>query len=329
MLSFNRYIAIIIGCIVAVAVLAAGVAAYGYSLTQPASPSDTALQEVVVPRGASVTRIATLLAEEELIQSPLIFRLVVKQLGIEGELQAGTFELSPAMDSYEIAHSLTEGTRDVWVTLLEGWRMEQMAEYLVAQELALFEQDEFEALAAESEGYLYPETYLIPKASTAEDIHTLLRDTFDERVLTGLADEFDASERTQEEVIIMASLVEREARNYDQMREVAGVLWNRIDRGMPLQVDATLQYVKGYDAQAAQWWSTPLAADKELDSPFNTYQNPGLPPAPIANPSLQAVRATLDPADTSASYYIHDAQGRMHTAETLDGHNANIQEYLR
>ena len=127
----------------------------------------------------------------------------------------------------------------------------------------------------------------------------------------------------------MASILEREAKGYEQMRQVAGVLWHRIDIGMPLQADATLQYVKGYNKTEDSWWVTPLSEDKQLKSAFNTYQNPGLPPAPIANPGIDSIKAALNPIPTTYNFYIHDRQGILHFATTLEEHNQNVQKYLR
>ena len=113
------------------------------------------------------------------------------------------------------------------------------------------------------------------------------------------------------------------------MRKVAGILWNRIDLGMALQVDATLQYVSGYDLSQQTWWAPPTSSQKKLESAFNTYLNPGLPPQPIANPIYDAVKATLLPQESDDLFYIHANNGEMYTAKTLEQHNANINKYLR
>ena len=110
---------------------------------------------------------------------------------------------------------------------------------------------------------------------------------------------------------------------------MAQILFNRLAIQMPLQVDATLQYVKGYNKTESAWWSTPLAVDKELDSPYNTYKHNGLPPSPICNPGLMAIEAVLSPSPTQALYYIHDNNGKIHTAVSLSEHNANVNKYLR
>jgi UPF0755 protein len=144
-----------------------------------------------------------------------------------------------------------------------------------------------------------------------------------------LADDIEKSPHDFDDILTMASIVEREARGYEEMRNVAGILWNRIDLGMPIQADATLQYVKGYNEQTKAWWTPPLAEDKKLNSPFNTYLNPGLPPRPISNPGYDAIRATLNPVDTDNIFYLHDQDGGIHYAESLEEHNANVQKYLR
>ena len=127
----------------------------------------------------------------------------------------------------------------------------------------------------------------------------------------------------------MASIVEREARGADDMQHVAGILWNRIELGMPLQADATLQYLKGYNPVEQAWWTPPLAADKSLISPYNTYLNLGLPPRPICNPGLEAIKAAAQPLSTDDLFYLHDRQGKIHYAQTLDDHNLNVDRYLR
>lgn len=310
-----------------VAVLALGGVVWFY--TQPVDKANAQTESFVVPKGQSVTAIAERLHQAKLIRHPLVFRFFVKRAQLESKIQAGSFKLSPAMTPFEVAQALTKGTADTWVTLPEGWRREEIAASLARQGLPEFDEAEFLELSAASEGELFPDTYLVPREMTAKTFYSLLTNTFDKKVTQGLADEIAASEYELEQALVMASLLEREAQGYEDMRHVAGVLWGRIERGMPLQVDATLQYVKGYNEAQQTWWAPPLAVDKQLDSPFNTYQNPGLPPRPIANPGLEAIKAALDPLETTDVFYIHDRQGNIHFAKTLDEHNANIQRYLR
>lgn len=299
-----------------------------WSLWQPVD-SSAGEKEIVVPKGASVVRIANLLHSENLIKHPLVFRITAKALDMETKLQAGTFKVSPSMTPQELTIRLTQGTEDTWITILEGWRREEIADYLSDQPLSDFDHAEFLSQSATLEGMLFPETYLVPKEISTTDLVSLLNNTFKTRVTAGLDEQIDASELTFNQILTLASLVEREARGYEQMRLVAGILYNRLEIGMPLQVDATLQYLKGYDEKSKSWWVPPLAVDKSLDSPYNTYQAVGLPPGPIANPSLDAIKATLDPMQVDDLFYIHAPDGSIHSAQTLEEHNANVNRYLR
>jgi UPF0755 protein len=301
-------------------------------------------QRFVIPKGQAISIIGQRLQEENLIKNAYAFRFVVMRDDLASKIQAGSFDISPTMSVSEIAKHLTTGTEDVWITILEGWRAEEIAESLANKDLDAFDKEEFLNLAKASEGMLYPDTYLIPREMTSQAIYNLLLNTFEKKVSQGLWDEIEALEsgegnlskkysatqiKTFDQVLIMASLVEREAKTYEQMRRVAGILWNRIEIGMALQVDATLQYSNGYNKVQDKWWAVPSAQDKKINSPFNTYLNPGLPPKPICNPGLNAIKATLEPIESDALFYIHDSDGSMYYSSNLEGHNANINKYLR
>jgi len=310
-------------------VVAASLGFYFMSLRQ--SASDTAKSEAsfVIPKGQAVSIIANRLQTQGLIKNALVFRLELKRLGLEGKLQAGSFDISPSMPLKEVAQILTTGTNDIWITLPEGWRREEIAEYLATQELPGFDETEFIAQTDTLEGTLFPETYLVPRQITTTALINLLTRTFSSKVEEDLEAEIAASNLSLNEIMVMASLVEREARTYEQMRLVSGILQKRLEIGMLLQVDATLQYVKGYDQAKKTWWPTPLDVDRRRVHLFNTYLNLGLPPRPIANAGFDAFRATVNPSATSDLFYIHAPDGKMHTAETLDEHNQNVQRYLR
>jgi UPF0755 protein len=302
---------------------------YIYTQFQPVNASATDTVEFVIPKGQATSIIANRLQEEKIIKNALVFRVLAKLDGFESQMQSGTFELSPAMTPSQVGEALTKGTEDVWITLLEGWRVEEIAESIAQEQLPFFDADEFISLAKSDEGKMYPDSYLIPRQYTAEQVHSLLLNTFETKVIDSLADEIAASERDFEDVLIMASIVEREGRGLEQMRQVAGILWNRVDIGMPIQADATLQYIAGYNKTEKSWWAQPDVSVKSVQSPYNTYLNPGLPPRPISNPSADAIRATLEPTESDYLFYIHDREGKMHYAVTLDEHNENINKYLR
>ncbi len=312
------------------AFLIIGGGVYFWGQTQPVVDGPANNVRFVVKRGESVQSIAHNLETAGLIRNQLFFKLVVMLTDLEKSLQAGSFQLSPDMTYQEITQALTEGTNDLWVTIPEGWRREQIAQELAAkEELTAFDEFEFLTLTAGLEGRLFPDTYLIAKESTAETVVSLLLNTFEQKVLEGFADEIAAAKREFDQVLILASIVEREARGLEEMRHVAGILENRLELGMALQADATLQYIKGYNQSTQSWWSPPQAADKKLESPFNTYLYPGLPPQPIANPGLLAIRASLEPLETNNLYYLHGADGEIHYAHNLEVHNANVRQYLR
>jgi UPF0755 protein len=156
------------------------------------------------------------------------------------------------------------------------------SDYLANQpDLIAFDKTEFLALTEAKEGRLFPDTYLIPKQVTVQGLVAILEATYQKRVIQGLEKSIATSAKSLDEVIILASILEREAGDKLQMRQVAGVLENRLKIKMPLQVDATLQYAKGYNQAEKTWWATPLAIDKQLNSPYNTYLYPGLPPGPL------------------------------------------------
>lgn len=274
-------------------------------------------------------KIANRLAQAGLIRNPWAFRLTVKLENLESKLQAGSFDLAPSMSLREIGQTLSQGTNDVWVTIPEGWRREEIAQSVNKLELDAYDEDEFLRLTDGLEGTLFPDTYLVPREITSQALVNLLTNTFEKKITTGLASDIEQSDTDFSTTLTLASLIEREARGYEEMRHVAGILHNRIAIGMALQVDATLQYSKGYSASQQSWWVPPTAADKAVDSPFNTYLHPGLPPRPICNPGLDAIRAALDPLETDDLFYLHDTQGVVHYGRTLEEHNSNIVRYLR
>lgn len=300
-------------------------------LSRPINRTSEEKVSLVIPAGSSGVKIAALLKENNLIRSEYVFQFVVWKKGLLKKLQAGTFELSPSQSTQEIALALTEGTNDVWVTIPEGLRAEEIGE-LLENELDGFQRSDeaYEPECLNYEGFLFPETYLLPRLYTATQTCRLLRQEYGRQVPMEMRERIHQAGRTEEEIITMASIVQREAKSLEDMKIVAGILWKRIEIGMPLQVDATLQYVKGYDEARKTWWAPPTAADKVLDSPYNTYQNPGLPPGPISNPGLDAILAALNPTSTQYLFYISNTDGsKMYYAETYEEHQRNINQYLR
>ncbi len=308
---------------------------------EPVSQSKN-LTIFVIPKGQSTRTILKRLQAERIIRSAPaaeIYLFLTKQRGL---FQAGSFKLNPAMPIPEITQVLKTGTLDIWITIPEGWRAEQITDELKKQGLLENSSpDEFYQLFRKSEGRLFPDTYLFAKDSTPEQIISRMVETFSQKTKT------KNQQPTTNNDLILASLVEREAKHDADRPLIASVLKNRLKIGMALQVDATLQYAKATlvnnqsckagSCSAGQlitnnqfnWWPQITSADKSINSAYNTYKFPGLPPGPIANPGIEAIEAVFNPAETDYLYYISEPNGTTHYAKNLEEHNANIGKYLR
>lgn len=306
--------------------VAAGTWLWWVDGTAPVAPTDTKPIMFVIQKGDGVRTIAANLASQNLIRSSTAFFLLVKLMGIERSLQAGDFRLNRTMSASGIATELTHGYLDVWVTTLEGWRIEEIANRL-AKDLDI---PEGEFLKVSQEGYMFPDTYLIPRDASAAAIARIFLDTFHQKVTDQMREDAKKQGLTFDEAIILASIVEREGRTDEDRPVIAGILLKRLDAGWPLQADATLQYALGYQASEKNWWKKALTAgDKKIRSPFNTYLKPGLPPAPISNPGLASIRAVIYPENSPYWYYLHDAESNVHYASTIEEHTKNIATYLQ
>ncbi|MCL4200381.1 endolytic transglycosylase MltG, partial [Patescibacteria group bacterium] len=303
-----------------------GSLAWWFDSTRAVDAADSTPVSFRVNNGDGVRVIAANLAEDNLIRSSTAFFVLVKLMGIERSLQAGDFRLNRTMDSRTIARELTLGFKDVWVTTLEGWRNEEIAIALVKN----LDLPESEFLRDAKEGYMFPDTYLIPQDATAGAIISIFTSAFDKKVTPEMRADIRASGLTLDQVVTLASIVEREGKTDEDRPVIAGILLNRLEAGWPLQADATLQYALGYQPQEKTWWKKALTdEDKKVRSPYNTYANTGLPPGPISNPGISAIRAAIYPKKTDYWFYIHDPSGGVHYATTLEEHNANIAKYLQ
>lgn len=304
----------------------AGTGVWWQNATSPYDAKDETSVIFTIARGEAAKDIANNLAQEKLIRSPLGFYLFVKVSGLGQQMQAGDFRLSRSMNAETIARTLTHGMMDVWVTTLEGWRIEEIATKM-AQDLAIPEK---EFLRVAEEGYMFPDTYRVSQDASAAAIATM----FKENLMTKLTPQMiaDAQKKGMDlkKVLILASIVEREGHTNEDRPVIAGILLNRLEKDWPLQADATLQYALGYQTKEKTWWKKELTnADKEVDSPYNTYKYPGLPPGPIANPGIAAINAVIYPKKSDYMFYIHDPKGGVHYAKTVEEHNANVSKYLQ
>ncbi|MBI3342420.1 endolytic transglycosylase MltG [Candidatus Curtissbacteria bacterium] len=304
---------------------------YNSQLTAPSKSEEP--KRFVVKPGQPLIQIANNLQSEGLIKNALAFRLLVAQMGITTKIQAGDYRLAANKSARALAQELVHGALDIWITFPEGERLEQQAQVIEeklndsANGNYQFKKDEY--IKVGKEGYMFPDTYLIPKEASAEAIATKLQNTFESKVSKSLLGKGLKNNLTSYQVLILASLIEREAKTNEERPVIAGIMLNRIKAGIPLQVDATVQYAKGYNAGNKTWW--PQVTQEEystVKSPYNTYLHQGLPPGPICSPGLDSITAAAQPSDTPYLYYLHDAKGKIHYAKTGEEHNANIQKYL-
>lgn len=289
-----------------------------------ASTKNFPIAEVVaIPEGASAREVATILQEQQVIDSPKVFLGVAHFFFNPEDLQAGDYIFEKKLSTFSVARRIIEGEYGLTplrITFFEGMNTREMAE-LLDERLPHTNPAKFRAAASEYEGYLFPDTYYFLPNVTEQEVVDAMRDEF-ERQITSIDETIKESGRSLDELVTMASLIEEETRTPETRRMVSGILWNRIEIGMPLQVDAVFGYI--YDTQIF----SPRFSDLEIDSPYNTYQNAGLPPGPITNPGLDSIIAAAEPTESEYLFYLTGTDGTFRYATDFDQHRVNRTLYL-
>jgi UPF0755 protein len=302
-----------------------------YVNVQPVSNKKTFIN-FVITKGVSASQVGNKLENAGLIKNALAFKIYVQFTGQSGKIQSGEFRLSPSFTLFQNISALFNGPIELWVTIPEGLRREEVAvKFATALGKDTAFTDEFLQASKGKEGYLFPDTYLFPTEASASAIVKKMTDTFNsktEKLKPG------GSNLTFAETVILASILERETKTDAERSVVAGILINRLDAGMPLQVDASVQYAVAIVnckllIANCTWWPILSLDNLKINSPYNTYKFAGLPPAPIANPGISSLKAVFTPTANDYWYYIHDPEGQIHYAKTLTEHNANVAKYLR
>ncbi len=344
---FKRFVAIV-ALLLVIFLGAAAVLNYLYNnMLEPVDPSAVEEYEVVeVPSGANAETIAGILEEENLIHNQLVFRIFVRRYNLGGSFIAGEYLLSPSMSLNEIVSKIQSGdvhAETVWFTIPEGYTVEQIAARLENEGLA--ESEKFLDLAGNPpegmlenfpflmeidnpdiryllEGYLFPDTYEIYADAGEEDIIWIMLGRLDNTVDEDKWLRIEELDTTLHEILTIASLVEREGRVDHERSRIAGVIYNRLAIGQRLQIDATIQYILGETKEFLTF------ADLEIPSPYNTYQNDGLPPGPIAASGVLSIEAALYPEDTDYYFYNYkyDGTGEHYFSHTYEEHLRNVRE---
>ena len=301
--------------------------------TSPVSQAPGQSQIFVIHKGESLSLTAQRLKDAGLIRDASAFKILILAKGLSGQIQAGDFRVNPSWSLEEIAYLLTHGSLDIWLTFPEGWRREEYGRRLAAN-VEEFSYPQFLEQTDELEGHLFPDTYLIPKDASPSSVIKIFTNNFERKYSLEL--QLAAREKglTENQVINLASIVERESRAEKDRPIVAGILLKRWQENWFLQADATVQYavanVKCQNSNVeCEWWEPVRKADLEVDSPYNTYEYRGLPPGPICNPGLASIEAVIYPQETDYWFYLSDEQGRIHYAKTDEEHEENIERYLR
>lgn len=283
---------------------------------------------VFVPYTGDTDSFIAKLEEQGLITNAFSKLVLQTILTLRGGVDPGGYEFSKGMGAVSTALALDE-PKYKYILIFDGFRKGQIAQ-IIGEKLN-WDSKKIEAFSEVpplcpflgQEGYFASGTYLIHIEEEISVVEETMQQTFKE-VLAEL--DMKEEDISIPQVITIASLIQREAAGKADMRLISGIIHKRLNIGMPLQIDATLQYVRGDEKN---WWPIPTSVDKKIDSPFNTYQNTGLPPAPIATPSKNAIYAALNPMDTDCLFYIHDSRRNIHCATNYEQHKRNIRNYLK
>lgn len=319
-------------------------------LSRPIGSGDQPLQFDIEP-GETADQIASNLSSFGLLDNEYLFRNYLRYYGIDSQLEAGRYSIDPNWTIPELAAALMQAIpQEVPLRFFEGWRMEEMVEFLGRLRPANIDSGAFQGIINRRipfdlsafdflnslppdqslEGFLFPDTYLVPVDADAALLVTMMLENFDRQVSPGLRQSFGAQGLSLSEAVTLASIIQREAVVADERPLMAGVFLNRIRQGIPLQADPTVQYAIGYQDDDGTWWKSPLTmSDLRNDSPYNTYVHEGFPPGPISNPGIEALEAVAYPVETDYMFFVVDCEaeipGSHIFSNTFEEHLVNVE----
>ena len=281
----------------------------------------------LVKPGQNLFQISENLEKEGLIKNKFFFDFYIFIKGVQRKLQAGEYFLSPSESIARIAGKIISGDiAKVVVTIPEGFTVKQIEEKLNLK------------LPGENlEGFLFPDTYYLPVDVTPEKVVEIMTTNFDKK-MAPFKEEIEGQGKTIFEIVIMASLLEKEVKTFEDKELVSGILWKRLENGMPLQVDATITYIKkttnlegprSFSEKGEAYGSRISIEETKINSLFNTYKYLGLPPGPICNPGIDSIKAAIYPKNSDYWYYLSTPEGKTIFSKTLEEHNIVKEKYLR
>jgi UPF0755 protein len=314
------------------------------SINRPADQSNAKLTAITIEQGESVDAIGSKLEKAGLINGSEYFKIYLWRTGLGSKLKAGNYEFSPNMTIEQIADILINGeaglkSNEVRVSIPEGLSNDQVLEklksagaiqnndYFTAAGMDLSGYDFLEGMneKANLQGFLFPDTYNFFKNSSTQEVMKSMLDNFDKKLTSEMRADIKRKGRNIYDIVILASIIEKEAAGTDEMPYIASVFYNRLRIGKPLQSDATINYITGAGR------AMPTNEDLEIDSPYNTYKYAGLPPTPICNPGIDAIKAAIYPAETDYFYFLttQDEKKTTYFSKTYEEHLQNKATYLK
>lgn len=279
---------------------------------------------ITIRSGTTLSETAKLLKDSGVIKYEFPLKILVITISGDDGVISGEYIFKSAESTLTVARRITRGDygfEKLKITFPEGSTVLQMAN-IIETAIPTFSKKEFIELAEKEEGYLFPDTYFFPTNAKTLEIISALKENFYKKIKP-LEDRIKLFGKTREQVVIMASIIEKEAANSDDRKIVSGILWKRLRLGIPLQVDATFLYTLGKRSDQL------TEKDLKTDTPYNTYTRKGLPVAPIGNPGLDAILAAIEPKDSPYLFYLSDNNGGMHYAKNFDGHKENKARYIK
>lgn len=293
----------------------------GFTIFEPAI-TFTSPKTIEIKDGATLNDIAKTLQDNGIILEPYSFKIWAHLTGNEKKFKSGIYELTPVKTVFELFSALSKGgkPKEILVTIIEGFTTKDIAERLFEKGIVK-DFDSFYNFIKKDEGYLYPDTYYFYENESYESIVSKMKERLLELLPKNFKELAQSKGLTEREVIILASIVEKEAKFDEDRPLIASVFLNRLKIGMPLQADPTILYALGLHKE---WLSK---EDYQIDSPYNTYKYAGLPPTPICNPSIKSILAVLQAPNTSYYYFMTTPEGHAIFSKTLEEHEANLRKY--
>ena len=286
----------------------------------------------VVPKNQENFDVSKELYDKKFIKNINAFNVLISFTESNKKIISGGFRLSSNMDARKVMNKIYNNPDLLWVTIGGCLRKEQIGEILAntlgwsEEKLKKWNTVDTNLKPEYQEGVYYPDTYLLPVDETGAQIVQRFINRFNEK-FAPLADKYIEENIRWVTGLKIASLIAREAAGKEDMRLISGIIWNRLNIGMPLQIDATMQYTLGKN-EKGQWWGTINLDEKQNESLYNSYLHKGLPPTPICSPNINYIEAVLYPDETKCLFYLHDSNKQIHCAETYEEHLDNIDIYL-